>query len=336
MTRIFKIENAHELKFAGSRDIIKLLPVGNKNALFIPKYVLRILTFSIVNAEFIHISGPTGTAKSSLIEALCFEPRNFEILCRQFGYEPKPIKLFPIEMAIFELPGELYQRRALKNGTTYDEYSELVNSLISAYNSVDNYYPLIWLREIGRVHTPSVQGGLLDLMTKGDIILPGNKIIKGEKIAWIADSNYQAEEDANHVLVNFDDALKRRFTVNLTLDYLNAEQEQEILKQICNDENLHNIDYEIIIKIVKLGKKIREKKMEGSLSTLTPPTIYGYMAFLRLYDKLEDLSIQEMVFSTFLGNCSYEDRKLATSLFNEVFGFEPVEEENPNVGAQYF
>ncbi len=76
--------------------------------------------------------------------------------------------------------------------------------------------------------------------------------------------------------------------------------------------------------------------MEGSLSTLTPPTIYGYMAFLRLYDKLEDLSIQELIFSTFLGNCSYEDKKMATSLFNEVFGFEPVEEENPNVGVQYF
>ncbi len=190
--------------------------------------------FAIVHHEFVHLSGPTGSAKSSLLEALYTVPENFHGVCDGLGCAPRPLKLFPIEMATFEAPGELYQRRALKDGTTYDEPSRLVAALAAAARCAGPAYPLIWLREIGRVHSSSVQGGLLNLMTRAEIVLPDGTHFPGQGIAWVADSNYQAEQSATHTLVTLDDALKRRFTINLTLDYLTAEQEVQVLGYIFN------------------------------------------------------------------------------------------------------
>ena len=51
----------------------------------------------------------------------------------------------------------------------------------------------------------------------------------------MADSNYQAETDSVHTLVTLDDALKRRFSINLTLDYLTPEQEVEVLQHILTE-----------------------------------------------------------------------------------------------------
>jgi predicted proteasome-type protease len=71
-------------------------------------------------------------------------------------------------------------------------------------------------------------------MTRGNILLPDGTQVDGRQIAWVADSNYQSEADSRHVLVEFDDALKRRFSVNLTLDYLCAEDEVAILTHIIS------------------------------------------------------------------------------------------------------
>src|SRR5262249_55061018 len=161
-------------------------------------------------------------------------------------------RLYPIEMAVYEAPGELYLRRALAGGNTYDEPSRLVCALDDAARSRGDHYPLVWLREMGRVHSSSVQGGLLDLMVKGDLVLPDGRRIDGRGIAWIADSNYQAETSSTHTLVTLDDALRRRFSINLTLDYLNAEQEALILGRLAG-----HADAERIAQVVKLGHVIR-------------------------------------------------------------------------------
>jgi hypothetical protein len=199
---------------------------------------VEMVVFGIANAEFIHLSGPTGTAKSSLLEYLHLVPRNFRHVLRglNLGFPIKPLRLYPVEMAVFESPGELYQRRALANGTTYDEPSILVKAIEDADQVRDQCYPLIWLREIGRVHSSIVQGGLLNLMTKGDIVLPSGRRIPGRGLAWCCDSNYQAESTDTHTLVTLDDALKRRMTVNLTLNYLSATQEAQVLKHLLRRE----------------------------------------------------------------------------------------------------
>ena len=230
--KVYRVEVQNEFRKAGPTDLIRLLPVAGCNPLFLPKKILTQVVYGIVNSEFIHLSGPTGTAKSSLVEALYLEQRNFEAILNDLNYPELPLEVFPCEMALFESPGELYQRRALRDGATFDEPSTLVNALKEASLKRDESYPLIWLREIGRVHATMVQGGLLNLMTKGDIVLPDFSRISGNGISWIADSNYQAEHDSRHNLVPLDEALNRRFSMQLTLDYLPAAQEIEILSNI--------------------------------------------------------------------------------------------------------
>lgn len=231
-TSIFRVAKPAEYRKSGPNDLIELKPVPGQNPLFLLKWILEVLVYAIANYEIIHLSGPTGSAKSSVMEALHLVPENFKIICEALGFRPLPIKLYAIEMATFEAPGELYQRRALKNGTTFDEPSRLVQALEDASQAKGRHYPLVWLREMGRVHSSSVQGGLLNLMSKYDILVPDGRRLDGHKIAWVADSNYQAEGDSTHTLVTLDDALKRRFTINLTLDYLEPIQEIQVLHHI--------------------------------------------------------------------------------------------------------
>ena len=232
---VFRIDSSRELRQAGPDDLIRLMPAPGCHSLILPKYILEILVYTITGYELCHLSGPSGSAKSSLLEAFSQEAANFRYLCEAMDRPYRPLRLFPVEMAIFESPGELFQRRSLKDGSTYDEKSLLVKALEKASQAGDSAYPLIWLREIGRVHSAMVQGGLLNLMTRSDVALPDGQRLDVRKVAWVADSNYQAEGDSTHTLVTLDDALKRRFTVHLTMDYLTAEQEVQVLQHLSKE-----------------------------------------------------------------------------------------------------
>jgi MoxR-like ATPase len=335
-TQVFRVDDAREYQKAGPTDLIKLLPVPGSNPLFLPKALIEILVYAIANHEIVHLSGPTGSAKTSLIEALHLVPGNFRAICSALGHPLWTLKVYPIEMATYEAPGELYQRRALRNGTTFDEESGLVRALTEAAGQAGNFYHLIWLREIGRVHSSSVQGGLLDLVTKGDITLPGGKRVNARSIAWVADSNYQAESEATHTLVTLDDALKRRFTINLTLDYLSAEQEAQVLLRLTGETEAQKADQELVLHTVRLGQTIRRNKLEGNLQSVAPPTIYGYLAFLRMAHALPHLSLQQIAMSTLLGNASPEDQKHVAGVLNEVFGFQREQAEDPIKAGSLF
>jgi len=332
---VFRIYKEREYKKAGPTDLIELAAIPGGHPLFVLKNVLEAFVCAMVNAEFIHLSGPTGSAKSSLIETLYLSQENFQAVCKALGFKVLPLKIYPIEMATYETPGELYQRRSLHNGTTFDEKSTLVKALEEAATSGGKCYPVIWLREMGRVHTSSVQGGLLNLMTKDDIVLPDGTRLNGQGIAWVADSNYQAEEDSTHTLVTLDDALKRRFSVNLTLDYLSADQEVHVLEHIFPKD--HGRDHDLIAKVVKLGRTIRQKRAGGNLQSLPPPTIWGYLAFLRMAKSLPQLSLQQISMVTLLGNAATDDRKLIPSVFNEVFGLQGnIREDDPTLVGNLF
>jgi hypothetical protein len=335
-TQVFRIHRPGEYRKAGPTDLIELIPAPGSTPLFLLKWLIEMLIYGIVQHEFIHLSGPTGSAKSSLLEALYLVPDNFRTVCSSLGFDERPLKLYPIEMATYEAPGELYQRRSLRDGTTYDEMSKLVLALDDACVNKDNCYPLIWLREMGRVHSSSVQGGLMNLMTKNDIILPDGRRINGQGIAWVADSNYQAEHDSNHTLVNLDDALKRRFSINLTLDYLSGEQEVQVVQHLSLEAGLEPVDPDSVMKVVKLGQIIRGQRLDGNLQSLPPPTIYGYLAFLRIVQRLPHLSLPQIAMATLLGNAGLEDRKVASTLCNEVFGLQAAPDDDLAMGGNLF
>ena len=332
-TGVFSITKEEALRKAGPSDLIELVPLAGDDPLYLPKMLLEELVCAIVTAEFIHLSGPTGSAKSALLEALHLAPENFTTLCAHLGFAVKPLKVFPIEMAIYEAPGDLWGRRALRGGSTLDEPSRIVEAIKEAA-AAQGFYPLIWLREIGRVMSAAIQGGLLNLMVKGDVVLPGGERINGRRIAWVADSNYQAEGDSTHTLVTFDDALRRRFSINLTLDYLRPVQEMQVLAHIMvRDPSYGAVDKELIKKVVQMGVVIRKHRSEGNLLSVPPPTIYGYLSFLRFAKALSHLSLQHVAQATLLGNASRDDDKFVQSVLAGAFGLKPAEGEDAPRGA---
>jgi len=319
-SKVFQLSKRSDFERAGAWDLIALKSTDGMS-LFFPKITLEVVVTALVSGEFIHLSGPTATGKTSLIETLYLVPETWLALCEARGFEAKPLKVFGIEMAIFDAPGELYFRRALKDGTTYDEASVLVVALLEAAKWKADAYPVMWLREMGRVHSASVQGGLLNLLSRTEISLPDGKVIDGRQIAWIADSNYQAESDSTHTLVPFDDALKRRFSVNLTMDYLSPEQETQALRYLMKAWQIKS-DNALIDSVVKLGQAIRRQRAEGALQSVVPPSIYGYLALLRMKNALPDLTTQQLAAATLLGHASAEDTKLAGTVLNQVFGYQ--------------
>jgi MoxR-like ATPase len=330
-SQLFRVNKSAELDRAGPTGLIQLLPAPGAHELYLPKWILEVIVRGIVGGELTHLSGPTGSAKSSLIEALDRVPENFLALCRSVGVAPKPLRTYPIEMAVFEAPGELYRLRAIHNGTTGFEPSLLVQALRAAVRDKATSYPLIWLREIGRVQTAAVQGGLLNLMCRSEIVLPDGERLDTTRIAWIADSNYQAQQDATHTLVVLDDALRRRFTLNVTLDYLTPEQEAEVLRKLHPDAR-----EDLTRGVVKLGRLLRHYRAQGELQSLAPPSLYSYAAALRLAQAMPNLGYLQLMTATLLGNAGAEDAKQSLAAFKEVFQMETPTADDAEMGGQMF
>jgi len=229
---IYRVTNPKELKKAGPDDLVELVAPNGGHPLILPKWIPETLVYGIVNHEKLHLSGRTGSAKTKLLEDLQSVPENFEIFCRSLGYPVLPLKVFAVEMAIFDGASELWQRRALSGGNTYDEMSILIQHLQKAETLVGKAYTVIHLREFGRVISSSVQTSLPNLMAEGDILIPDGNKIDGRRIGWVADSNYQDEESGTYTLVTLDDALKRRFTLHIAMETMQPEQEEKILRYI--------------------------------------------------------------------------------------------------------
>ena len=259
------------------------------------------------------------------MDALASHPINFNSICKWLGYEVKPLQMHPIQLAMYDSPSELFRVMSLKDGTTCFEDSDLVQAFIEASQASTQAYQLVWLKELGRVHASSVQGALVELITNTEIVLPNRRIdVSGTSI--LIDSNYAALDDAVFTLVTQDAALKRRFPVNIHLDYLPPEQELFVLEQLCQAAELVNLDSEFLSQVVKVGASVREQQAEGSLQSLAPPTIAAYMACLRLKSRLSHLSPQEAVLRTVLGNHTSDDTDVVQTVLNEVFGLQSEDE----------
>lgn len=325
-----------EYALAGHGELIVMPPRPGAPPMTVRKMVLETLFHGIAAGAFINIHGETGTGKSAILETLASDSGAWEALCKGMGAPCKPLKVFPIEMVLFETPGELYNHRAIANGATFDEESILVKALREAEQCADAAYCLIWLREMGRVHSASVQGGLLNLITDGAVRLPKGDVIDGTRIAWVADSNYNTEETATHTLVELDSALARRATINIPFDYLSSEEEERITRYFVDQGYLPEVEESLIKKIVQLGQDIRAQRKQGNLQTAAPPTLHGYFAFLKMAHHLRHLPRQTVAGMTLLGSAAPADRKQLVSLCNAVFGITQEQNEETVTGRTLF
>jgi len=334
-THIFPVTDRDQYRKAGESDLIELLPAPGGNPLYLPRGILDSFVAGIVSHRFIHLSGPTGTAKTALINALRRVPGNFEAICEGLGFEVKPLKVFATPMSVFDSPGDFTQRRAAENGTTYDEPGILIKLLKKAAEAKGKAYPLLWLKEIGRVLSANIQSGLVEPASPETIDMPDGSTLDGSGIAWVADSNYQAEhDDSDYTLVTFDPALKRRFLINLTVPYLPSELELEVLKRLLQWKKIP-FDEELVGQVVVLGRAIRRHQAEGALHSVPAATIDRLLAFFEMVSLLPHLSHQWHIQATLLGHASTEDQKLIPSLLNEAFGLQMEEEDTVLAGTLF-
>jgi hypothetical protein len=315
---VYQLTKRSEYRRAGPGDLIRLEPLPGEHPLCLPKAILEDFVRGIAEHEFIHVSGPTGTAKTAMVQAICLVPLNFETICRELGLPVKPIRLYPIPMVIFESPGELLIRRELVDGSTRTEPSIVIAALLEAEAEKDAHH-VVWFRELGRSFSSSVQSGLLDLTGKSVTYTGPGEIrhIDASGVTFLFDSNYLSSD--THVLTTFDTALRRRPTLNILLEYLSGEQEETVLEHVMNYLS-RPVDREVIRQVVLLGQLIRHDRSQGQLQSLPPPTIHGYLAFLRQHLALPHRSLPDVARATLLA-ATEEDRGQANARCIEVFGY---------------
>lgn len=96
---------------------------------------------------------------------------------------------------------------------------------------------------------------------------------------------------------------------------------------------MRQIKRDHIVKVVRLGNAIRQQRAEGNLHSVPPPTIYGYIAFLNMFEALPNMNIQQIAVATLLGNASTEDRKQIPGVLNEIFGINSSDDEDSAMGG---
>ena len=300
---------------ASSKDLI-MLELSSSSNIFIPKHIIEVTSYAIINHYPVHISGPTGSGKTSVILGIS---ENFKSICSIIGQKAKPIKLYPNEVPLYETPQELFQRRSIKNGETYDEHSALINNILKAKGNINTHYPVIWLRELGGCISSSVLRGLLNIIDD-NLILPSGDKIDISMVSWITDSNYLVENSSVDSLVELPDPLKRRLIVNIAMNYLSPEEENLIINELLNQEGIKVSPelQKIIWQIINLGNILRDYKSTGELISANHPTIDSMLAMVKMKISLPYLSISDITNFTLFGSVKSDEKKLVPLILSET------------------
>lgn len=317
-----------EYRQAGPEDLVRLEPLDGCVAPIIERQKLDLLVRGVVKGGCIHVSGETGTAKTLTIRTLLLNPANFRAICAALEYPERPLHVYSCPVSRFDGPAELTFRRAIKDGCTCDEDSLLIEALKAEDGHAEEQYAAILLPELGRTHSEMIQSALVELINDSVLLDSERRLLRVPHVAWLADSNYSANQGgANYTLVSFDDALRRRFSTSIEMSHPTTEQECAILHTLVPE-----VTEEDVAAIVRLGSEIRSARREGGLSSVPPPTLYGYAEFLRARLDLPHVPVDVTAFATILGHCSNEDRAAAADLLSRTHGVAAVSEDEAEGG----
>ena len=223
---ICPVNSKSKWKRAADDDLIAL--TTGSGPFYVKKEILESMVHGVRDREVIHLSGGTGTGKSTLGNIL---PRNWRSLCVNMGIDYQALKVFTIPLVHYQGPDELFTRRAIAENRTLDEDQPPLKAAKEAMSLNKDHDIIMWFQELGRTHT-SVQHALVTSFLNDQVYDHHGQNLGNLNACILMDSNYQDREGGNYLLHDLDGALQSRFTLQLTLGYLEMQREKEILRKM--------------------------------------------------------------------------------------------------------
>jgi len=315
-----RVVDVSEFEKASSGCVVRLRPITDGMHPFYADFDLLIVAGdALASRAPLHLSGPSGTGKSHLLNSLLFGPR--ENITRVWDAIDVPrwstVVCHRIFVSMLETPGEVWYRTEISNFNT-EEHPQRILEILSEASSHPETLHVIWLVESGRGIQECVQGAFLEIVGQTVIREPHGRAFAADNIAFVTDSNHAANESGEFAIWDLDQAYGRRWTRRVTVAGLTAEQEAMVLRELCpvaTDQQ--------IAQVVRLAMLIREKHGEGSLRSILPPTIDAELDLLGCMRRLP-VSTRSLAFYTLLGHLSGRDRDEAETTFAEAFGVQIV------------
>jgi hypothetical protein len=313
MSRIFDIKDFTQ---ASSGSVVRLLPYSNYSHPFYVDYDLATIAIdALCTRSPLHLSGPSGTGKSHLLNSLLYGPRDNINKISECLDLPRwvRIKCHRIYVSMFETPGEIWYRVEVNNFST-EERPQKMLEIFEEASADSKTLHVVWLVESGRGITESVQGAFLEIIGQDTIREPRGQTFETTNIAFVTDSNHAANESGEFAIWDLDQAYGRRWSCRVTLEGLTSEQEAMVLRELAPQATDQQIK-----QVIALAMGIRQKQNEGTLLSIMPPTIDTELYLLSCMRRLP-VSTRFLVFNTLMGHCSRRDRDEAETVFVEAFG----------------
>ncbi|MAE63258.1 MAG: hypothetical protein CMJ18_03215 [Phycisphaeraceae bacterium] len=313
MSRIFDID---DFAMASSGSVVRMAQWEHEAHPFYADFgQLALAVDAITTRAPLHLSGKSGGGKSHFLNALLFgPPENFEKVRDSLDL-PKwdRIACHRIFISSFEAPSEIWYRTVVKEFSTHDQPQRMLEVLEEAAADRETLH-VVWIVESGRGITATVQGGLLEIVGQDTIRDPQGKQFDARNVAFVTDSNHQANESGDFAIHELDQAYGRRWTRRLTFAGLDPEQEARVLRELAADSTEEQVG-----QVVALAIAIRRKHGENALESVLPPTIDAELDLLGCLRRLP-VDSRQTVFNTLLGHCQDQERDEAESIFAEAFG----------------